>query len=447
MKRLFRTLALLTTTASLIAGLREPDAVLWGSVILDRVAVTAAATDVTIEARRTPSGPPVASYKMGSLSAAGNFYSLRLTVESSAPLSDPNALAIGESIYIVVKKGAADRDSKPVTIDGRGVIQRLDFGSLDADNDGILDDWEIRYFGSTGANPNADNDSDGATNLREFIEGTNPTVKDARHPADRSPNDGRISINEVTTYGLAWRNNTAWPTDPNPIPISYVTRAGALWRGGEVYLLNTNIASTAPLWWTNPPVAFLSAAELEKQKKAQSQVTDPKINRTILSATNGFTVHLSVTPSSVTAAYAVEELAPPDWSIEAVSENGHVLVETSAIRWGPFMDSQPREIFYTLVSKGVSASIQFSGSGSFDGIDVAIEGVSTLPDIQSALNLSADLGAVTVHGTSGLAVVVEVSDDLRSWTTFEQTQINAQGQARISISTKTNAFFRARLAP
>ena len=50
--------------------------------------------------------------------------------------------------------------------------------SVDADGDGMLDDWEVAYFGSTNATRGsaaADFDGDGLSNLAEFRTGTNPT--------------------------------------------------------------------------------------------------------------------------------------------------------------------------------------------------------------------------------------------------------------------------------
>jgi len=38
--------------------------------------------------------------------------------------------------------------------------------------------WQLKYFGHTGVDPNADPDGDGWTNLQEFQNGTNPTRVD-----------------------------------------------------------------------------------------------------------------------------------------------------------------------------------------------------------------------------------------------------------------------------
>jgi subtilisin family serine protease len=55
---------------------------------------------------------------------------------------------------------------------GRLNLQR----TVDADNNGLPDWWELQYFGHlTGTNPNADADHDGMSNLQEWLAGTNPT--------------------------------------------------------------------------------------------------------------------------------------------------------------------------------------------------------------------------------------------------------------------------------
>ena len=53
------------------------------------------------------------------------------------------------------------------------------------------------------------------------------------------------------THAGAWKRGDNWPIGPNPIPIGYITRAAALWKGGEVYVKDPNVSS-APLWWVNP---------------------------------------------------------------------------------------------------------------------------------------------------------------------------------------------------
>jgi hypothetical protein len=55
--------------------------------------------------------------------------------------------------------------------------------AVDGDADGMLDDWEIRYFGSTNAprgSATGDFDGDGLSNLAEYLAGTNPTNAQSR---------------------------------------------------------------------------------------------------------------------------------------------------------------------------------------------------------------------------------------------------------------------------
>lgn len=51
---------------------------------------------------------------------------------------------------------------------------------VDADGDGIPDDWERFYFGSTSVGPLEDPDEDGVGNLAEFERGTDPTRADPK---------------------------------------------------------------------------------------------------------------------------------------------------------------------------------------------------------------------------------------------------------------------------
>lgn len=435
-----------------MAGLREPDVVIWGTIVIQQSAVTAANSDVFVEARRTLIGPAIASYQMGSNPAAGDFYSLRLVAESGLPLTDPNAVLSGDSIYLVVKNSSGDQDSKPVVVAGRGSITRVDFGSLDTNGNGILDDWETRYFGALGVDPNADPDGDGASNLREFLEGTNPTLADARHPADRNAIDGRISINEVTSYGLAWRNNLSWPVGPVPIPISYVTKAGALWKGGELYKLDTNVAPTAPLWWTNVPVSGL-AIDTKKAPKADAPAPS-QISRNIsVSSLGGFIVQLDVTPATNIAAFAIEEQIPAGWSASDFSDGGGITSPQNSIRWGLFLDAAPRQLKYRLFATWAVPTdpLKFSGLASFDGQDVTTGGILALADPSGriTLGISAQAAAagtvLTIRGIPGQTVAIETSSNLTDWIEVKSASIGALGSATIPLDAGVaSEFFRAR---
>jgi len=54
----------------------------------------------------------------------------------------------------------------------------LSINKEDSDADGLLDTWEILYFGNLNQGPDDDYDNDGLTNLEEFQLGTNPSDPD-----------------------------------------------------------------------------------------------------------------------------------------------------------------------------------------------------------------------------------------------------------------------------
>lgn len=102
------------------AEIREPDNVLYGTITLNNVPVTAARTDVIVEARRLINGPAVASYRMGTNPRIGNFYSLEVPLESLPPVADPVASQTGESLIIVVMDASGLRGQTTYVLGERG---------------------------------------------------------------------------------------------------------------------------------------------------------------------------------------------------------------------------------------------------------------------------------------------------------------------------------------
>jgi hypothetical protein len=54
------------------------------------------------------------------------------------------------------------------------------------------------------------------------------------HPADTNK-DWKIEAFEFEAYDNAWKNGAEWPGGPNPIPVSFVTRAGYIYVQGGFY--------------------------------------------------------------------------------------------------------------------------------------------------------------------------------------------------------------------
>ncbi len=83
---------------------------------------------------------------------------------------------------------------------------RMNGGNTNADDDadGLPDWWEVKYFGSVSQTPAGDYDSDGVSNLSEYVEGTNPADRTSLRPRlTLTATNGSIVCNPVmTNYAL-----------------------------------------------------------------------------------------------------------------------------------------------------------------------------------------------------------------------------------------------------
>ena len=171
---------LASATATSLATIPEPDNILYGNITLGSATVTSAMTNVVIEARRTANGPAIASYRMGSDPQVGNYYSLKIPVESVAPILGTNASQTGDALVILLRDLSGIRAQTNFTIAERGFVQRLDFGMAvaDSDQDGLPDEWELLQLGHLGQTPGGLT-TNGQTVLTHFIAGTDPTDPNA----------------------------------------------------------------------------------------------------------------------------------------------------------------------------------------------------------------------------------------------------------------------------
>jgi len=189
-------LALILSTAATRAVIPEPDNVFYGTIAFTNAPVTASNTDIVIEARRALAGAPIASYRMGDDPRVGNFYSLRVGLESVPPVTKTNAMQTGEALFIFVKNDTRDLAQTNVTVGARGQFFRLDFGavSTDVDGDGLPDAWELAFFGNLGQNGNGDPDGDGRSHLAEYLAGSNPALADSGLFLDIAQSNGQIIV-------------------------------------------------------------------------------------------------------------------------------------------------------------------------------------------------------------------------------------------------------------
>lgn len=257
-----------------------------------------------------------------------------------------------------------------------------------------------------------------------------PTLGDVRiepagtaHPADVDPEDFAITADELTAYAAAWRRGEPWPVGPNPIPHSYVSRAGFLWQAGESYVFDPT-QGPAPLCW----VPAAPGADSPGLAGFGQDARNPQIHRQMPARWfpgSPTTVRLVVHPPRDTRAWAVEETVPAGWAVTALDEAAAFDPATSQVRWGLFLDDQPRILTYDLTPPSEPAALAlFAGEASFDGTVEPVRGnveALALRDGRllriKALERQAD-GRVqlVLEGQADQLVAVEASADLVNWT-------------------------------
>ncbi|MEY2485329.1 MAG: hypothetical protein QOH39_977 [Verrucomicrobiota bacterium] len=97
--------------------------------------------------------------------------------------------------FTTCSTGLANSDTRPATATNDVANLKT---RVDTDGDGLPDDWEQQYFGSTtAASPTVDSDGDGVSNYDEFLAGTNPL-----NPMDHLAPTG--IVNDGTTVTLTF---------------------------------------------------------------------------------------------------------------------------------------------------------------------------------------------------------------------------------------------------
>jgi hypothetical protein len=439
------------------AALPEPYNLLYGVIEMGGSYVTASNSAVAVEARRLPTAGTVARYVMGTSASAGNFYALKIRLESEG-LSDPLAAAeTGTILYITVLSNNIIKNQLPYTMGARGAAQRIDFGNVDTDHNGLPDGWEQAYFGQVGSDPAADPDQDGLSNLQEYQLGSDPTAQDAPHPADLN-RDGNITILEIANYYNAWRNGQTWPGNigPTNIPQTYVTRGTYLWQQGGAYHFDT-VVTNAPLWWV-PGAAGGGRAGLAGARPAGDDPSSPLAVRTLGTACyiagQPMTLRHRVAVQGKLRTYALEHRAPPGWQILDVA--GGTIDRTNNIaKWGPFFDQADREVAFTVLPPAGATGIEaLAGMASFDGHRVPLAGVRIVGDPRAlAQQILLRPGGGPDHwrleAVPGQDYIVEGSSDLETWEWVTQTPVDEAGLAELSLTNVVAwpmRFYRARLA-
>jgi len=169
---------------------------------------------------------------MGSNPQAGNFYSLRLKLESLTPVLDPTASQAGANLFIVVSDASGVRALESYTIGERGEFERLDFGTAipDSDADGLPDAWEAHHFGSLNQSAGSIG-VNGLTALQNFIAGTNPNDPDSAFKLNIALNGNQkaVSFTALRAEGPGYEGLTRLYTlesSPEIAPASWAGVSG-----------------------------------------------------------------------------------------------------------------------------------------------------------------------------------------------------------------------------
>lgn len=264
------------------------------------------------------------------------------------------------------------------------------------------------------------------------------------HPADRSPEDFAIRVGELTAYATAWKIGEEWPGGPNPIPQSYVTRAGEIWRKGESYRFDV-AAGPAPLWWVpgtgDGTLVPLAQVTLEGRIAAPEALIGfaPVLRALEVGHPPGRSrvVKIAIQPADGVSAYSVEERVPRDWPVSNVSHDGHYDSQTGTIRWGLFLDDEARVLTYEItLPVGQLRGGSLQGAVSFDGIEVPIRGggeteALSVHDfapgrVRNLIHRGESDVEISFAGDIGRRYTVQVSSDLVRWTDLD-TVLNESG--------------------
>lgn len=191
------------------------------------LAVVTSATDLA--------GNPI-SYGYQWQQSTNNAAFLNLTGQTASTLSAALTQA-GNYYRVVITPNDGLTNGAPFTTASVQV-------AVDADGNGINDDWEVQYFGFIGVNPNADPDGDRMSNYQEYLAGTNPT--------------NRVSCLRIT----------ALSETGNGVAVNWTT------VGGKSYVIQTNSATGGGFGDLSPVIAVPGTGESVTNYLDQTALTN-----------------------------------------------------------------------------------------------------------------------------------------------------------------------------
>jgi hypothetical protein len=180
------------------------------------------------------------------------------------------------------------------------------------------------------------------------------------HPAD-DDGDWRITLSETSASVDRWRKGL----DSVSTPI--IVRGITLYLKGELYAYDPFVSAEARRWvsaaGTKTSAALAAPTRLADQSGAVRTV-------------QGTNVTISVTPSSDTLAWGLEENVPVGVQVTIVSDAGLWNPTTRTVRWA-FFDGTGRTLSYS-ASGTAGTNVTVTGNVSFDGSSDSVTGTSVV---------------------------------------------------------------------
>ena len=264
------------------------------------------------------------------------------------------------------------------------------------------------------------------------------------HPADANK-DNRLMLVELTAHAAAWKNGSDPAAQPpeQTIPLSYVTRAAMIWRQGEAYHFAASVS--APLCWVPNARNLLSATAASTAVRSSPGEANPG---------EPLEVTITIQPATGTSGYALEENVPHGWNATNISDDGIFNPGTATLRWGVFLDSNPRTFRYTLTPPpGIASTAELRGTASFDGSVQPVTGSDRIIAVENSTLLTMPrcerLANGSVHlllmGAPGQVCVLEASTDLQTWTVINELFLPDGQLEVIDTPAGQNHFYRLRV--
>lgn len=284
-------------------------------------------------------------------------------------------------------------------------------------------------------------------------------------PADNAPADGVLSDMEWLIYAKYWRYGVPLPPQATSVPVGHLSRAGFLWRSGGAYRYDASVGSF-PLGWiplegsagnsgnagSLPPLSGLDGI-LGTNGTPDRSPTSYLLGEWTADSADSMALKIHLGPAANTRCQAVEIFVGRDSVVTAISDDGQFDPKTGILRWGPFLDDTLRGL---KASVSRANALEFSGLGSFDGIDQkmvfhALKSIANGPAWMSAPRLTAipasaqgDVRLVLLGAANGSAMDLEVSEDMVQWRRIGTMLGNGESQLQVDTDAgaSTRRFYR-----